>query len=399
MKILHITQCLYEGGVTNVVINIIKAFSKIGVENIIIAPDVAEEMLRQLKRYTSSVYLIGCSVKPIDSFKYILTKWGLVEEIVQHENPDAIMIQPGWLSLFSHFLSSIPTVVVVHGTYLNEIKYMWFHPLKGVEKVRYTMGILLSQAIETFQLKLASSKKDTTIVAVSRSAKEELIRLGISQDKVVSIINGVNKDIFKPMNKDHARSLVEELFKVKLRNKVLLHVNPGPRKGTHILIKAIALLKKVYGDDFTLLIAGRLGPRTYREYIENMIKQLKLVNNVKLLGYVKRENLPLLYNAADLTVVPSYSEGGPLIVPESLACGTPVIATNVGGSPEYLEIVGLRDWVIEIHHYDFSKELALKIYKLLIYCERNSSNNFHYQIQGWNDIASTYLNLFKKING
>ena len=100
MKILHITQCLYEGGVTNVVINIIKAFSKIGVENIIIAPDVAEEMLRQLKRYTSSVYLIGCSVKPIDSFKYILTKWGLVEEIVQHENPDAIMIQPGWLSLF-----------------------------------------------------------------------------------------------------------------------------------------------------------------------------------------------------------------------------------------------------------------------------------------------------------
>jgi glycosyltransferase involved in cell wall biosynthesis len=177
----------------------------------------------------------------------------------------------------------------------------------------------------------------------------------------------------------------------------MLHVNPGPRKGTHILIKAATMLRKIYGDSFTLLIAGRLGPKTYREYVENMIRGLKLEENIKILGYVEHELLPLLYNVADITIVPSYSEGSPLIIPESLACGTLVIATNVGGNPEYLNMAGLTDYAVEVRQYDFSSLLTLKLLKALTDNKEPGRNAVYERVPSWSDISHRYLYLLEKI--
>jgi glycosyltransferase involved in cell wall biosynthesis len=173
--------------------------------------------------------------------------------------------------------------------------------------------------------------------------------------------NGVDKELFRPIKREDARSLVERVFNIKLRGKVLLHVNPGPQKGTHILVKAVAVVKKVYGNDFTLLIVGKLGPKSYREYVEELVRDLGLTDNVKALGYVENELLPPLYNTADITVVPSYSEGTPLVIAESLACGTPVVATDVGRNPEYLALAGIDDLLVRISNYDFSSDLAHRI--------------------------------------
>jgi len=169
----------------------------------------------------------------------------------------------------------------------------------------------------------------------------------------------------------------------------LLHVNPGPRKGTHILIKAVAMLRRIYGDNFTLLIAGRLEPKTYREYIESMVRSLKLKENIKMLGYVEHRLLPLLYNAADITIVPSYSEGAPLVTPESLACGTPVIATNVGGNSEYLKLAHLDALLVELSDYDFSATLANKILVALQEEQRVDLDS----IPSWSDEARIYINI------
>ena len=70
-------------------------------------------------------------------------------------------------------------------------------------------------------------------------------------------------------------------------------------------------------------------------------KQLGIENNFKLTGFVKDEDLPFYYNAADFFVLPSKSgEGLPLVALEAMACGLPVIATNVGGISEVL----MNDW-------------------------------------------------------
>ncbi|MCC6056958.1 MAG: glycosyltransferase, partial [Desulfurococcaceae archaeon] len=185
-------------------------------------------------------------------------------------------------------------------------------------------------------------------------------------NKVFSILDSVDKDVFKPMNRDYAKTLVEEFFKIKLGDKVLLHVNPGPRKGTHILIKAVAILERILWREIRTANSWEAGIKTYREYIVNIVRGLKLEENVKMLGYVENKLLPALYNdnVADITIVPSYSdsEGGPLITPESLACGTLVIATSVGGNPEYLEIVHLDPLLVRIRDYDFSVTLTNKMF-------------------------------------
>jgi len=398
MKILHIVQDLGFGGVTNVVVNLVKALNKLGVENIVVTPQIRKELTSLLHSYSSRIFVLGGSVNPFNSIEYILTRKKRIVEIISREKPDAIIVQPGWLSLVYRFIpNDVPTLVVIHGTYLNEIRYMWLHPIKGIERVRYITGILASQAIELLQLKLASTRRELLVVAVSSNTRKELVNMGMQNNKIISILNGVDKEIFKPISKDYAKTSVEEIFKTRLRGKIILHVNPGPIKGTHILIKAVAMLRRIYGDGFALLIAGRLEPKTYREYVENMIRGLKLEENIKMLGYVEHRLLPLLYNAADVTVVPSYSEGGPLITPESLACGTPVIATSVGGNPEYLNMVGLADYIIEVKQYDFSSSLALKIIKALADNKEPRRNVVRERVPSWSDISRGYLYLLEKI--
>jgi glycosyltransferase involved in cell wall biosynthesis len=81
-----------------------------------------------------------------------------------------------------------------------------------------------------------------------------------------------------------------------------------------------------------LLIAGK-GPLD--GHLRSLVRSLRLENNVRLLGYMPDQELPAAYRAADLTVVPSVAaEGFGLVVVESLAAGTPVLVTPVGGLPE-----------------------------------------------------------------
>ena len=105
------------------------------------------------------------------------------------------------------------------------------------------------------------------------------------------------------------------------------------RMGIDILLQALVSVKAKVPNVW-LAIAGRGG---LRPVLEQQAIGLGLQEQVKFLGYVPDEQLPVAYQAADLTVVPSQSlEGFGLILLESLACGTPVLSTPVGGMPEVL---------------------------------------------------------------
>ena len=105
------------------------------------------------------------------------------------------------------------------------------------------------------------------------------------------------------------------------------------RMGLDNLVTAIAEVKNVY-PDIMLYLAGK---GELKELLEAQIADLKLENNIKLVGYVADEDLPICYRAADFSVVPTVAlEGFGLIVVESLAAGTPVLGTPVGGIPEIL---------------------------------------------------------------
>ncbi|MGB3638189.1 MAG: glycosyltransferase family 4 protein [Rivularia sp. (in: cyanobacteria)] len=106
------------------------------------------------------------------------------------------------------------------------------------------------------------------------------------------------------------------------------------RVGLDKLLTAIAQIKPKIPNIY-LAIAGR-GP--LQNSLKQIVTELGLEDNVKFLGFLPDELLPVAYQAADLSIMPSQSfEGFGLAIVESLACGTPVICTPVGGMPEILE--------------------------------------------------------------
>ncbi|MCZ2202369.1 glycosyltransferase family 4 protein [Cylindrospermopsis raciborskii] len=106
------------------------------------------------------------------------------------------------------------------------------------------------------------------------------------------------------------------------------------RMGIDKLLTAIAKIKPVV-PDIWLAIAGR---GHIQNSLEKQALELGLENQVRFLGFLPDQQLPIAYQAADLTVMPSQSfEGFGLAILESLACGTPVLCTPVGGMPEILQ--------------------------------------------------------------
>ncbi|OYQ64323.1 glycosyl transferase family 1 [Pseudanabaena sp. SR411] len=105
------------------------------------------------------------------------------------------------------------------------------------------------------------------------------------------------------------------------------------RMGLENLIASIALVRKQH-PDVLLLIAGK---GAIAGALRSQIQELQLENHVKLLGFVPDQDLAIAYRAAELSIVPTVSlEGFGLIVIESLAAGTPVLGTPIGGIPEIL---------------------------------------------------------------
>ncbi|MEM1510613.1 MAG: glycosyltransferase family 4 protein [Thermofilaceae archaeon] len=401
MILLHIVQAYDGGGVSNVIVNLVKAFSKHGHCNIAVTPKCS-------KKYTSvfneciEITLLTL-LKPYNSYMYgSLVSWNLLKELEKLPySPDSIIVHPGWYAATVRNLvkkyTDTPIVVVNHGTYLNELRFMKYHPLTGYDRVKYLLGIKLSHKNEIAVLKSISSiSNKIKVIAVSRRTCEELIDSGVRASNTYAILNGVDKNLFKPVDKSSAEEVLEKKYGVKVKGFTIVHVGLGPIKGTHMLIKSLAMLKK-RGVKFTALLAGKLSLGSYKQYLEDLINRTRLSENVKFLGWVHEEDLPYLYSVADVTVVPSYSEGSPLVIPESLACATPVIATKVGGNEEYLRIAGLQKLLIDFANYDFSLDLFRKV----DYCIHTLDSLLEKigarisDIPSWLEVAKEYIKILK----
>jgi len=163
------------------------------------------------------------------------------------------------------------------------------------------------------------------IIAFSDGERDDLVRLyGANRDRVEVIPCGVELDLFRPMDKGKARG------ELGLDDtKVLLFAGRiQPLKGLDILLKAVACLDP---SDLCLLIVGGDGEGGEVARLRSLAGELGIAEKVVFLGAVEHERMPLFYNAANVCVVPSYHESFCLVAIEALACGTPVVASRVGG--------------------------------------------------------------------
>jgi glycosyltransferase involved in cell wall biosynthesis len=149
-----------------------------------------------------------------------------------------------------------------------------------------------------------------------------MTQLGVSAERIVSLRNGVDLDMFRPLTRDEARKSLQ-----LGDGTILLSVgNLAPVKGHDLTITALSMLPGV-----RLLIAGS-GPERAR--LEDLAKKLNVAERVTFLGSVAQAELKTYYSAADAMVLSSSREGWANVLLESMACGTPVIATEVWGTPE-----------------------------------------------------------------
>ncbi len=245
---------------------------------------------------------------------------------------------------FTHFNRPLfyfrSCVVTIHDTTLS------FYPGK---KMGQWWRKLAYKAVITIAVRTAK-----TVITVSRNTRNDVVKLfHISSQKVIPVWNGLSTDFHQCTEAEHGAVKA----KFQLPKEFLLYTGVWrEHKNLVRLLKAFYIVKKEY-PDVQLVITGKRDPH-YPEVLET-VRTLGLTESVRFVGLVKFSDLQKLYSAATAYVFPSLYEGFGLPPLESMAAGTPVIASNSSAIPE---ICGNA---VEYFNPENEKEMAQKISLIL----------------------------------
>lgn len=219
---------------------------------------------------------------------------------------DAHFVYPdGFAAVLLGMILHLPVVVSARGSDIN--LYPGFPAIRPL--IRWTL------------------RRAAGLIAVSTSLAKSMIRLGTREKKVCVIGNGIDPTLFYPVDVGEAKACLG----LEPGQRIVLSVAAlVPAKGLHFLIPAFAqVLSRFQGLRLCIIGEGK-----ERNRLETLIRTHGLESSVFLQGSVPNDQLRYWYSAAELTCLVSSREGWPNVVQESLACGTPVLATPVWGIPE-----------------------------------------------------------------
>src|SRR3954468_18325093 len=225
-----------------------------------------------------------------------------------------------------------------------------------------------------------AARQAGAVVAVSQALKDNLAALGVESERIHVLRNGVDLEPFNPEGRERLRA------GLALRGPALLSVgNLLAFKGHGVAIEALSLL-----PECELVIAGD-GPD--RAVFEALARQCGVSERVRFVGSLGHPELRHYYCAADALILASSREGWPNVLLEAMACGTPVIATAVGGVPE---IVTSPDAGAVVRERS-APALARAVRELLARPrERAATRRFAEQF-GWDATSKGQLQLFRQV--
>ena len=257
--------------------------------------------------------------------------------------------------------AGLPLVVTCHGSDINVLAK---DPVRG-RLIAATLG------------------QAAAVVAVSRDLAGKIAALGVDPRRIHHIPNGVDLSRFAPGDRAQARR------SLGLAENGHLLVAAGrlePVKGYDRLLKALALVPDAH---LTLV-----GDGSQRQALEGLCRALGIEGRVRFAGTVAHERLAPYFQAANLMVMSSHSEGWPTVIHEALACGAPVAAPAVGGIPEALADTALG---LVLPSNDPPRVLAEGIRQALATVWDATALRRAASAHSWDAIAARHLALYERV--
>ncbi len=230
------------------------------------------------------------------------------------------------------------------------------------------------------------------LITVSEASKNDILRIFKVNPAKVVVIPSAPSGYFRRLPKQETKQKLALMYGIK--KPYLLYIGGlNPRKNVMELIHAYYKIYRELPAGQKLLIFGPEGRHLDR--LQMLVQSLGLEEEVIFPGFIKSEDLPLFYNGADLFVYPSLYEGFGLPPIEAMACGTPVITSNVSSLPE---VVG--DAALKINPYD-TLELAQGIFRVLndeslreVLIKKGLKHSRKYN---WSRIAAEVLKVYQDL--
>jgi len=251
-----------------------------------------------------------------------------------------------------------PDIVHIHGTASEGLLGVSLKKKYGKPTLITTYGEDITRYSKQIPLKYLtkqSLKNAGAIICQSKFLKNEIRGIGISDKKFFIIPMGVNTEDFKPRDKNKAR---QPLNLPKNKKIILFTGHLVTRKGVEYLIRSVKTVLKKDKDVLCCII----GKGNLENSLKKLTLELNLDGHVRFLGEKSSKDVAKYMNACDIFVLPSLNEGLPVVLCEALACGKPVVATNVAGTPELVtKDVGLLVKPKNVN--DLAKKITLALNK------------------------------------
>lgn len=221
---------------------------------------------------------------------------------------DAHYVYPdGFAAMLAGRMLTVPVMVSARGTDMN--LFPRFRSIRPM--IRWTLRRALGG------------------IGVCTPLRDAMVECGLDAERATVIGNGVDVNRFKPVPRAEARRRLS----IPPDARVCLAIGALiPRKGFQFLIPAFARVAREIGDSRLYIV----GEGSQRRGLEALAASLGVAGHVHLPGQIPNEELCWWYSAADVSCLVSSREGWPNVLLESLACGTPVVATSVWGVPEVI---------------------------------------------------------------
>jgi glycosyltransferase involved in cell wall biosynthesis len=293
----------------------------------------------------------------------------VIERLIYNYNLGLVHFQGGPGGLFLLKKPSVPLIYTVHHTYYQQSRHIRSQRWKKILYLWEGFGY----------------RRSSYIMCDSVSTRRAVLRhYGVSRILCETIPVGVDQAHFFPLSLEKIPNSLFFLGRLELR------------KGIDFLIKTIPIVKDRL-NDIQLFVGG---DGVLRLHLENFIKKNNLGNNVHLLGTVDDSALNQWYNKVSVVIIPSVFEGFGLTAIEAMACGTPVIATDVDALRDVIED-GVNGLFVQ---YNDVEALSDKILYLL----KNKAEQSKFSLNGkkkvqtvynWDNISKDILRIYESILG